>query len=79
MLRANEAAKAAKNTFSPGRFIGWQIKAATITEINVIRKFIGLISLTSALSFSVKSFKVLMIDWSKLTKRKRIFRLSQYY
>lgn len=43
--------------------------AATITEMKVIKKLIGRISFTIAVSFSDKAEKVLMKDSPKLTKR----------
>ena len=69
--KANDAANAAKNIFSPGVLCGWQIMAATITETKVITKFTGRISFIFAVSFSVNSIKVLLRDSPKLTKRKR--------
>ena len=50
-----EAAKAAMNTFNPGDIRGRQIIADTITEIKVMRKFIGRKSCTAVKSCSVKS------------------------
>jgi hypothetical protein len=64
-----EAAKAAMNIFIPGNLSGRQIIAATITEMKVIRKLIGRISFTMAVSFSVKTIKAIVKDLSKLTKR----------
>ena len=70
--KANDAAKAARNIFSPGALDGWQIIAATITEIKVIKKFTGRMSFIVVVSFSVNSIKVLLRDSPKLTKRKNI-------
>lgn len=67
----NEADKAARSTFSPILYPGRQIIAATITEAKVIRKFKGRISFIIAVSCSVNSFKMLMRDSPKITKRKR--------
>ena len=69
--KANDAAKAARNIFSPGVLCGWQIRAVTITETKVITKFTGRISFIVVVSFSVNSIKVLLRDSPKLTKRKR--------
>jgi len=65
----NDAATPARKIFNPGFTSGRQIIEATITEINVIRKLIGRISFIIAVSFSVKTIKVLMKDLPKLTKR----------
>lgn len=69
----SDAAKAAMNTFIEGDLSGRQISAATITEMKVIRKLIGRISLIIAVSFSVKAEKVLKNDSPKLTKRLNIW------
>ena len=68
----SDAAIAAMNTLIPGASSETQMKAATITEMKVIRKLIGRISFSIAVSFSDKAEKVLMKDLFKLTKRMNI-------
>jgi hypothetical protein len=76
---ANDAANAVRHIFHPGILSGWQMIAETITEIKVIKKFIGRISFIVAVSFSVNSIKVLLRDSPKLTKRKRFICASRVY
>jgi len=58
----NEAEKAARATFSQGISLGWQMIAATITEIKVIRKFTGRKIFIVAVSFSINSNKMFITD-----------------
>ena len=58
----SEAAKAARITSKIGNVFGWQMIAATITEIKVINKLRGRVIFTIAVSFSVNSFNMLLRD-----------------
>ena len=53
--KVQDAANAASKIFKEKQKFGLQIIAATTTDMKVIRKLIGRISITNALNFSIKS------------------------